>query len=275
MKKLIFALLKKIFSENFIISFCKSHYFISWKKAFKVAVKDSISETAFLDYPSQRIVMEVSSYRQVERLGACRKEPETVRWIEATFKAGDIFYDIGANVGAYSFVAWAVTKGRCRVVAFEPGFNTYGALCKNIALNKADEEIIPLPVALGDETKIVIFNYSGLLPGDALHSIGDHKSGVFGQQLLMYRLDDIMRQFRLPPPTHLKIDVDGGEFSVLRGASRTLGESSLRTVLIEVDVSRGENKQIEEFMRKFNFILDSKYKRKGERYYNFIFSKIS
>jgi len=49
----------------------------------------------------------------------------------------------------------------------------------------------------------------------------------------------------------------------------------LRTVLIEVGVSRGENKQIEEFMRKFNFILDSKYKRKKECYYNFIFSKVS
>ena len=41
---------------------------------------------------------------------ACRKEPDTVRWIEEYLSEGDVFYDIGANVGAYSLVAASIFK---------------------------------------------------------------------------------------------------------------------------------------------------------------------
>jgi hypothetical protein len=48
-------------------------------------------------------------------------------------------------------------------------------------------------------------------------------------------LDAVIATFDLPPPHHLKIDVDGAEERVLAGAANTLSSETLRTVLIEVD----------------------------------------
>ena len=51
---------------------------------------------------------------------------------------------------------------------------------------------------------------------------------------MMFRLDDVVATFDLPLPTHIKLDVDGGELDVIAGAARTLAAPSLRSLLIEV-----------------------------------------
>ena len=59
---------------------------------------------------------------------------------------------------------------------------------------------------------------------------------AFSQGALAYRLDDLISTFRLPPPTHLKIDVDGIEGAILRGAPMAL--KGVSSVVLEVE---GEN----------------------------------
>ena len=60
---------------------------------------------------------------------------------------------------------------------------------------------------------------------------------VFRQPVMTFRLDDLIDTFRLPPPNHIKLDVDGGELAVLEGAARALRAPSLRSVLVEVSTS--------------------------------------
>ena len=55
------------------------------------------------------------------------------RGIQSTFSEGDVFWDIGANVGAYSLIAARVTKAT--VLAFEPSAQTFSLLVKNVELN--------------------------------------------------------------------------------------------------------------------------------------------
>jgi hypothetical protein len=57
---------------------------------------------------------------------------------------------------------------------------------------------------------------------------------AFVQPVLSYRLDDLINSFGLAPPTHVKIDVDGAELLVLRGAEQALGDRRLRSVLVEL-----------------------------------------
>ncbi len=241
--------------------------------ALKIAFKETINVIGNLDCSGGRIAMDVGSYRQIRNLRALKKEPETVAWIESTVKPGDVFYDIGANVGAYSFVAWAHTSAACKVYAFEPSFSTFAALCKNIFLNDASKSIVPFQVALGRITELAPLNYSDITPGGAAHKFGQEKPDVlcgptvhgeeFSQKILCYKLDDFVKTFNLPQPNHIKLDVDGYELDVLVGGEATFSYPRLQSVLIEIDESLPQSKDVYDFFERKNFALISKDKRGG------------
>ena len=101
-----------------------------------------------MDYEGAEILLRRSAPKIELRLRSVAKEPWTVKWIE-TFLPGDVFYDVGANVGAYSLLAAKANDGAVPVVAFEPSAPTYHDLCVNIALNGCDEIVTPLPIRSG------------------------------------------------------------------------------------------------------------------------------
>jgi len=196
-----------------------------------------------MDYERAPIYLNVDSWIEHDfRLRSCQKEPGTVEWIESWFKPGDVFYDIGANVGAYSLVAFRFLKGRARIYAFEPSFVTFPQLCRNIHLNNAAKVIIPFQIALSDQTGLADFHYQNLTTGGALHALGaplDQRGQEFQPvstlPTLTYRLDEFMQQFGLPFPNHIKIDVDGNELQILKGTDAILHHQELRSILLEID----------------------------------------
>ncbi len=194
-----------------------------------------------LDYPNGELLLYVTSSAEFKkRVSACEKEPWTVDWLQRELRTGDVLYDIGANVGAYSLIA-AHLGGT--VVAFEPGYASFARLCDNIALNEFDDSVAPVPLLLSSATGKARFDYSRLPPGYAKHAIeGEGTTGsrapaepVFRQQALAIRLDDAVRWFALPPPNYVKIDVDGFELEVLAGSEETLAGDSLASLLVEMD----------------------------------------
>jgi FkbM family methyltransferase len=191
-----------------------------------------------LDYPHADILLNVSTRSETFRLRACGKEPFTIEWIESRVGAGDVLYDIGANVGVYSLVAARKPSGPARVYSFEASYASIASLCANIRLNGAADHIVPMPVALSDRTAMNVFSLRDVEPGAARHALGpdapEDGPAVFRQPIMMFRLDDLVEWFRLPPPNHIKLDVDGGELAVLEGASRTLASPQLQSILVEV-----------------------------------------
>lgn len=222
-----------------------------------------------LDYPKARIFMSVSSRKEARRLSASKKEPETVSWLERHLKPGDVLYDIGANVGAYSFVANKICGGNVLVYAFEPGFANFASLSANVILNRCQGKVIPFNIALGAETKTLNLNYSSILPGAARHALGGQTTANF-QPVLNYGLDDFIDTFSIKKPNHLKIDVDGGEAEVIAGSSRTLKDSNLKSILIEIDENLEGNLKIASIIESSGFKLESKYLR-GKQVFNYIF----
>jgi len=197
-----------------------------------------------LDYPDAEIHLRVLSKHERERLKACVKEPFTVEWIHRCIRPGDVLYDIGANVGAYSLVAAKKPSGGARVFAFEPSYANVASLCANIVLNRAAEQITPIPVALSDSSGLATLGLRALEPGSARHVLGDRPSSegspLYHQPVMTFRLDDLVARYGIPPPNHIKLDVDGGELAVLEGASVTLSSPSLRSVLVEVSTPLSE-----------------------------------
>lgn len=189
-----------------------------------------------IDYPGADILVGVTSRREIlSRLRPCAKEPWTVDWLERTLRDGDVLYDIGANVGGYSLIAASLGREGARVVAVEPSYANYAALCDNVVMNRFENMVVPLPVLLGETTGLVGMGYRDIEAGAAEHEVGDG-----GLPTLSFRLDDLVAQLDLRAPTLLKIDVDGAEAAVLAGARATLARPELRSVLVEVERSGGD-----------------------------------
>lgn len=251
-----------------------------------VILKENISLVRAMDYAPETIWLNIESSREYRaRLPSCAREPETVQWIEGFLQQGEVLFDIGANVGAYSLVAAKASQGTARIYAFEPAFTNFSQLCRNILLNGCADSIVPLPVALSDKTGLDCFNYNNLSAGGSLHTLGvpvdfkgDSFTPVFRHLALSYRLDDFIRDFQIPLPNHIKIDVDGTEAAVLRGAKETLASPLLRSLLVEAMPGTDETKELLDTLEGNGFSVDSKHDRlfidvsgRSMEVYNYIF----
>ena len=226
-----------------------------------ITLKSRINVVRKMDYEHRDIFLNIDSdFEYRARLSSAKREPETVEWIETYLREGDVFFDVGANIGAYSLVASKFFYGKIKVYAFEPAFLNFTQLCKNISVNGCQGGIVPLQIALSDKTGIETFNYSNLEPGGAVHALGDAVDAegyafvpVAQQSVLGYRLDDLIQAFNIPIPNHIKIDVDGIEFSVLKGMEESLDHSSMRSIILELNEGRGDGGQIIDFLKGKGF----------------------
>jgi len=195
---------------------------------------EKLPPVAELDYSGHPIQLCVSSSEIGVRLLSVEKEPFTVDWIERSVKPGDVFYDIGANVGAYSLIAAKAIVG-ARIFAFEPWPASFHDLSGNVLLNDA-ERIVALPLALWSRTCLLSLRSSVAVAGAARHEISERVAEEAGTvTVLGVCLDDLVERWGFPAPTHAKIDTDGSELEALRGGERTLLRPEWQTILVELD----------------------------------------
>ena len=190
------------------------------------------------------------------------KEPDTLDWIDTWFRPGETIYDVGANIGQYALYAARRLDERARILAFEPEALNYAKLNRNILLNGLGEVVTAYPFAISDQTSIQHFYSKTFAPGAALHALGEpvtQGAVPFAPQnrqgTLAVSLDDLTRRFGLPFPDHVKIDVDGIEDKIVAGASRTLEDTRLKTVLIEVYMFEDMARRIETAFFERGFAL--------------------
>lgn len=155
-------------------------------------------------------------------------EPEVWRPFMQEVQPGDVVADVGANIGLYS-VALAKRVGeRGRVHAFEPDPQNLQLLQRLIDLNRVNSNITVVPCAVGDRDGTISFT-----GGRQSESHVELASSETGQQVQCVTLNMLFAQTQL---NLLKIDVEGFEEHVLRGACDLLRdpERAPRTIFIEV-----------------------------------------
>jgi FkbM family methyltransferase len=140
-----------------------------------------------------------------------------------------LFVDCGANVGLFTIEACRLMGDDGRVVAFEPVRSTRTALIRNVGLNGL-EQVTVLPYALADSWDVaeiaVPMEESGL---SSLSTAAIASSKLETVQLA--KLDDLLDLPHLADvPTLLKIDVEGAELRLIRGAEKIL--RTLRPVVL-------------------------------------------
>jgi FkbM family methyltransferase len=174
---------------------------------------------------------------------------EMIDWIQ-NFREDDVFYDIGANIGMVSLFVAKECNERVKVVAFEPSFSTFTSLTRNVQVNHLGRTVSCFQVALGESSGLGMFNYAGLEPGDALHTLNTQINyrreifePVFQQPILSFSLDNLIEEFNIPVPTHVKIDVDGTEWEILQGFEQTLKGGKVSSIFVEiVDLSENDER---------------------------------
>jgi FkbM family methyltransferase len=140
----------------------------------------------------------------------------------------DLFLDLGSNVGSYTVLASRVCGARS--IAVEPDPGTVVRLRRNVEVNGIGGCVEIVETALGAQTGVARFS----IGNDTTNRIVGNASES-SREVRLASLDSIVGDRR---PTMIKMDVEGYEAEVLKGACETLKRESL--LAVETETSDGE-----------------------------------
>lgn len=162
----------------------------------------------------------------------------------------DVFFDVGSCIGEYS--VWLGRKGY-RCFAFEPVLSSYEMITKNIALNKLQNKVTAFNYGLGDKPAIEHFKVHAVNLGASrrVDSVTEHTTKVE-----IKTLDDVYETLGLKPSAKIlmKVDIEGMEVEMLRGAQHFLKHFDNITLIIEEKISGSQRiRETLEGMGKFQY----------------------
>jgi FkbM family methyltransferase len=177
-----------------------------------------------LSEPAQRKIYFFGDYDERHEIALLRR----------VLRPGDIFWDVGANIGFYTLTASPLVGPEGRVVAFEPASHAWQALIANLQLNQSDN-VHPVQIALSDGSgQGVLYRRADFADGGAsLIARTDYHGD--SEVVSTISLDQFLSQSGLSPPTFMKIDVEGLEGKVLTGGQQILQGKTPPLILIEMN----------------------------------------
>ncbi len=195
-------------------SWCKAHKFMRLTRTH-----------AMRDYNSVRYIMRPGCAVSESMFVVGLYDYDGMRAVNELVYSGDVFYDVGANVGPFTMLA---AKRGAQVFAFEGHPETIRRLKENFGINN-----IPVSqainLAVSEESGEVVFSDE---PGSSVNGIvhGSHPAGI---RVRSISLDNFAE--RNPPPTFVKIDTEGHELSVFKGMKNILKSGAIKYISFEAN----------------------------------------
>jgi FkbM family methyltransferase len=165
-------------------------------------------------------------------------EPDSLDFLRDHLKPGDTVLDIGANIGYFSLFCAKLVSPSGWVIAFEPGQYAFDLLTKNKQLNKLNNLAI-YPAGLGEKDEMVQFN-SGKPGMEVYNSLGDivHRSADPNQfkkiSVQLFQGSKWLKNEQIEHIDLVKLDVEGGEYTVLKGLLEMFQSQKISRLLIEI-----------------------------------------
>jgi FkbM family methyltransferase len=146
---------------------------------------------------------------------------------------GEIFVDVGANVGHYTLKA-ATYHPEVKIISIEAHPKNYKALCRNVSCNRFSN-IITINKAVSDKKgKVTLYEHitddNRVLTDDfSIQADHNKKSSVVVDS---DTIDNILKEIKIGSADVLKMDIEGAEVMALKGATETLDK--LRKIIVEI-----------------------------------------
>jgi FkbM family methyltransferase len=183
-------------------------------------------------------------------------------------RKGWVVFDIGAYIGIYSLWAAKRVDEEGFVVAFEPNPLAFRWLISNIMLNKM-KNIKALPFALGDKSsKATLYvareniEASSLIKDHLINNPSGYYTVANVYTVPILSLDYIIDKSNkiigraINHIDLVKIDVEGYEMNVLKGAEKTLNKGSIERLIIEVHLDQVSTKDLLNYLQGHSYFLD-------------------
>ncbi len=179
---------------------------------------------------------------------------EEFNLIKNFVRPGDVVADIGANMGFYSLWMSKFTSGSAAVHSFEPDEENFQRLQQNIRINKLGHTIIANKTAIGDADGKISFTKG--LDGE------NHIAGSGTQNIVevnITTLDKYSQASNVSELKYCKIDVEGFEMSVLKGASGLLTGKKISILQLEINSASNNSgcsiAGLLELLQSFGYLL--------------------
>lgn len=156
-------------------------------------------------------------------------EFEDMAFLLHLLRMGDLFVDIGANIGSYTILASGAVGAEC--ISVEPIPSTFYLLNENINLNRLTGHVEALNIGIGEDEGILRFT-AGL--DTVNHVLCNSEKNVKTVEVPVRPLNDLLAN---QEPLLIKIDVEGFETNVVSGAYKVLSRPSLLAVILELNGS--------------------------------------
>ena len=195
-----------------------------------MALLRPFKERSVVDVNGHRLFVDENDYLGLTIMRVY--EPDVTAFLHRIVKPGDRLVDVGANIGYFTVLMAKLAGPHGKVMAFEPEPSNFDLLTTNVRCNGyANVELRRAAVSdLAGETTLFLSEEN---PGD--HRLGvdtDRSRLIVPACTLDVELAGSWRPLRL-----VKIDTQGSEFAVLRGAARLLSESQHLTIVLEYSPS--------------------------------------
>jgi FkbM family methyltransferase len=158
-----------------------------------------------------------------------QRDPELQAFIAGRLKPGQVFVDVGANIGVYSVFASRLVGPTGRILAIEANPGTHSYLADNVEKNGLTN-VTTLNCAVGDADGELRISADRRNAGATHVATGDED----GATVPVRRLDDLLREQDIDRVHYMKIDVEGYELPVLRGAIDVLRRNPDLVVQMEL-----------------------------------------
>lgn len=251
---------------------------VAIKKAFNIPVAEifeNLARKLLITLGIQNLSIEVKlsdnrgvllvpalEYWRITTLSSSTFEP----WLRDFLKAepGWTVVDVGAHIGYHTIALSKEVGPSGKVFSIEPHPDNFKLLEKNVKVNNCSN-VLPVNVALSDKEgfqKLYLGRYSGEC---SIHYLKVKKNFL---TVPVTTFDSLLSKLKTHEINLIKIDVEGAELEVLKGAERTLVENKHLSIVVEVHepLMRVADCKIHQYLKSKGFVIKPIHSTTSRRY---------
>ena len=178
-----------------------------------------------------KLWLDKNSYLQNKIINFGVWEKNSTKIIKKYLKPGDIFIDVGANIGYFTILASKIVGDNGRVLAYEPTKKYATQIKMNIKDNDKHNNISFFPYGLSDTSTQAVINIGN--SSATLHKFGDLSENDI-ERIELKQFDTVFNKSSIDRIDFIKVDIDGHEPAFFKGAIKNIKKYKPK-ILLEVN----------------------------------------